>query len=56
MVADALSWVTAHLDPDAVQAVLGGAAIGTSQRAEGENPAIIEGDQHLEWEVWVAAG
>ena len=55
-VADALSWVTTHLDPEAVQAVFDGAAIGTSQRAEGENPAIIEGDQQLEWEVWVAAG
>ena len=29
--ADALSWVTTHLQPEAVQAVLDGAAIGTSQ-------------------------
>ena len=54
--ADALSWVTTHLDPEVVQAILDGAAIGTSQRAEGENPAIIEGDQQLEWEVWVTTG
>ena len=55
-VAVTLSQVTTHLDPEVVQAVLDGAAIGTSQRAEGENPAIIEGDQQLEREVWVAAG
>ena len=49
--ADALSWVTTHLDPEVVQAVLDGAAMGTSQRAEGENPAIIESDQQFEQEV-----
>ena len=42
---DALSQVTTHLELEAVQAVLDGAAIGTSQRAEGENLAIIERDQ-----------
>ena len=54
--ADALSRVTTCLEPEAVQAVLDGATVGTSQRAEGENTAIIEGDQQLEKEVWVAAG
>ena len=54
--ADALSWVIAHLRPEAVQAVLDGATVGTSQRAERENPAIIEGDQQLEKEVWITAG
>ena len=54
--ADALSQVTTHLDPEAVQATLDGAAVGTSQRVEGENPAIIKSDQQLEQEVWVAAG
>ena len=53
--ADALSWVTAHLEPEAVQAVLDGATMGTSQRAERENPAIIKSDQQLEQEVQVAA-
>ena len=43
--ADALSWVTAHIKPEAVKAVLDGAAVGASQRAERENPAIIENDQ-----------
>ena len=55
-VADALSQVTAHLEPEAVQVVLDGATMGTSQRAEKENPAIIESDQQLEQEVQVATG
>ena len=54
--ADALSWVTAHLGPEAVQAILDGATVGTAQRAERENPAIIEGDQQLKKEVQVTAG
>ena len=49
--ADTLSQVTTHLEPEAVQAVLDGAAMGASQRAEKENPAIIENDQQLEQEV-----
>ena len=55
-VADTLSRVTAHLELEAVQAVLDGATVGTSQRAERGNPAIIEGDQQLEQEVQVATG
>ena len=55
-VADALSQVTTHLKPEAVQAILDGAAVCASQRAERENPAIIKNDQWLEQEVWVAAG
>ena len=54
--ADALSQVMAHLEPEAVQAILDGATMGTSQRAERENPAIIKGDQQLEQEVWVTTG
>ena len=54
--ADTLSWVTAHLEPEAVQAILDGATMGTSQRAERENPAIIKSDQQLEQEVQVTAG
>ena len=30
--------------------------MGASQRAEGEDPTIIEGDQQMEKEVQVAAG
>ena len=41
-VADALSQVMIHLQLEAVQAILDGAAIGTSQQAERESPAIIK--------------
>ena len=54
--ADALSWVTTHLGPEAVQAILDGATMGASQRVEGEDPTIIEGDQQMEKEVQVTAG
>ena len=49
--ADTLSQVTACLGPEAVQAVLDGATVGTSQKAERENPTIIKGNQQLEKEV-----
>ena len=55
-VADALSRVTTCLEPETVQAILDGATMGTSQRAERESPAIIEGEHQLEQEVWVTAG
>ena len=55
-VADALSQVTTHLDLETMQAVLDGVTVGTSQRVERENPAIIKNDQQLEQEVWVTAG
>ena len=54
--ADALSQVTARLGLEAVQAILDGATVGTSQGAERENPAIIEGDQQLEKKVQIATG
>ena len=49
--ADALSRITTHLGMEAVQAVLDGATIGAPQRAEGEDPAVIKGDQQKEKEV-----
>ena len=49
--ADALSQITTHLGPEAMQAILDGATIGASQRAEGEDPAVIKGDQQKEKEV-----
>ena len=55
-VADALSQITTHLGLEAMQAILGGATIGAPQRVEGENPAVIEGDQKREEEVRVTAG
>ena len=51
--ADALSRVTTHLGLETVQAILDGATMGASQRAEGEDPAVIEGDQQMEKEVWL---
>ena len=53
--ADALSWITTHLGPEAVQSILDGAAIGDPQRA-GEDPAVIKGDQQKEKELWVTTG
>ena len=55
-VADALSWVTTHLPPEAIQAIFDGAAIGTSQHAERGRPAVIKNKQLLEQEVRVATG
>ena len=49
--ADVLNQITTHLGPEAVQAVLDGATIGTSQRTEGEDSAVIKGDQQREKEV-----
>ena len=54
--ADALRQVTTHLGLEAVQAILDRTTMGASQRAEGEDPAVIKGDQQMEKEVWVAAG
>ena len=55
-VADALSRITTHLGLEDVQAIMGGATIGASQRVEGEDPALIKGDQNREKEVWVTTG
>ena len=55
-VAYMLSQITTCLGPEAVQAILDGSTIGTSQRAEGGDPAVIKGDQQREKEVWVTTG
>ena len=55
-VADTLSQITNCLELEAMQAILDGATIGTSQRAEGEDPAIFDGDQQMEKEIQVTAG
>ena len=39
-----------------MQAILDGATIGASQRAEGEDPTVIKGDQQREKEIQVTAG
>ena len=53
--ANTLSCVTTCLPPEAVQAILDRAAVGTSQRAEVENLAVIKNNQCLEQGVRVAA-
>ena len=54
--ADALSQVTTHLGLEAVQSILDGANLGAAQRAEGDDPAMVEGDQEKEKGVRVTAG
>ena len=43
--ADALSQINTNLEPKVVQAILDGAAMGASWRAERENPSVIKNDQ-----------
>ena len=50
-VADMLSQITTHLGPEAMQSILDGVTLGATQRAEGEDPAMVEGDQEKEKEV-----
>ena len=43
-----LSQITTHLGPEALQSILDGATLGAAQRAEGDDPAMVEGDQEKE--------
>ena len=54
--AEALSWVTTWLDPDTVRSILDEVTFGTAHQAKVYDPAIVEGDHHLEQEVHVATG
>ena len=54
-VVDVLSQVTTWLEPDTVKSILNGVTLGTVHHAEVYDPAMLEGDQHLEQEVLVAA-
>ena len=54
-VADVLNQITTCLGLEAMQAVLNEATMGASQRVEGEDPAVIKGDQQKEKEVQVIA-
>ena len=51
-----LSQITTCLSPEAMQSVLDGVTLGATQRAEGDDPAMVEGDQNIEKEVCVTAG
>ena len=54
--ADTLSQITTHLGPEVIQFILDGVTLGAAQRAEGDDPVVVEGDQGKEKEVQVAAG
>ena len=55
-VVDMVSQITTHLGPKAVQSILGGVTLGMAHRAEGHDPAVVEGDHNIEREVPVTAG
>ena len=55
-VADALSQVTTHLDPDTLRSILNGVALGSSHWAKVHDLAIIRGDCSLIQEVCVTTG
>ena len=55
-VADVLSWVTTWLDSDTVKSILDGVTLGTVHLAEVHDPAVVEGDHHMEQEIHVTAG
>ena len=54
-VADVLSQITTHLDPDTVRSILDGIALGAVHWAEVHDPTIVEGDHDLEQDVCVTA-
>ena len=55
-VADVLSQITTCLSLEAVWSVLDGVTLGATLRAEGCDPAMVEGDHNIEKEVHVATG
>ena len=54
--ADVLSQITTCLSPEAVWSVLDGLTLAATQRAEGCDPAMVEGDHNIEKEVPVTPG
>ena len=55
-VADMLTRITTCLGPEAMQSILDGVTLGATQRAEGDDPAMVEGDHDIEKEVHVTTG
>ena len=55
-VVDALSQITTHLGPKALQFFLDGVTLGMAHRAEGHDPTVVEGDHNKEKEVHVTTG
>ena len=54
--ADVLSWVTTSLNPETVKSILDWVALGAVHQSKVHNLAVLESDQHVEQEVYVAAG
>ena len=54
--ADALSWITTHLGPKAVQSILDEVTLGMAHRAEGHDPSVVEGDHNMEKKVHATTG
>ena len=55
-VADMLSQITTCLGPEDVRSILDGVTLGATQRAEGDDPAMVKGDHNIEKEVCVTTG
>ena len=55
-VADVLSQITTHLNPDMVKSILNGITLGAVHRVEVHDPTVVEGDHDLEQEVCTTAG
>ena len=54
--ADLLRQITTCLCLEAMQSTLDGVTLGAAQRAERDDPAMVEGDHDIEKEVCAAAG
>ena len=53
---DVLSQIITCLGPKTVQSILEEVTLGTAHRAEGHDPAVVEGDHNIEREVHVTTG
>ena len=54
--ADMLSQITTHLSPEVMQSVLDRVSLVAAHRAEGYDPAVVEGNYGLEKEVCATIG
>ena len=54
--ADVLSWITTHLNPNMVRFILNRITLGAAHWVEIHDPTIVEGDYNLEQEVHIATG
>ena len=55
-VADMLSCITTCLSLEGMQSILDGVTLGAAHRAEGYDPAMVEGYHNIEKEVHVTTG